>query len=108
MVLEPRRLAARMAARRVADEMGVPLGGTVGYQVRFEEAASEQTRLLFVTEGVFTRKLLSERAVDDLRVAVLDEFHERHLETDMALALLRKLQRDKPGLRILIMSATLH
>ena len=95
MVLEPRRLAARMAARRVADEMGVPLGGTVGYQVRFEEAASEQSRLLFVTEGVFTRKLLSERAVDDLRVAVLDEFHERHLETDMALALLRKLQRDR-------------
>jgi ATP-dependent helicase HrpB len=106
-VLEPRRLAARMAARRVAEESGERVGGTVGYQVRFEEVGTRATRLWYVTEGILTRKLLSGRDLKRLRVAVLDEFHEHHLETDLALALLRKLQESKPGLRLLIMSATL-
>ena len=106
-VLEPRRLAARMAARRVAQERNEPVGEFIGYQVRFEEAASRNTRLWYVTEGVLTRKLLSERALPRIRVAVLDEFHERHLETDLALALLRKLQETRRDLRLLIMSATL-
>ncbi len=106
-VLEPRRLAARMAARRVADELGEAVGETVGYQVRFEEVGSPRTKLWYVTEGVLTRKLLSGPGLRDTQVVVLDEFHERHLETDLALALLRKLQITRTNLRLLIMSATL-
>ena len=106
-VLEPRRLAARMAARRVAEELGERLGETVGYQVRFEEVSSAATRLWFVTEGVLTRKLLGEGGLGRARVVILDEFHERHLETDLALALLRKLQQTRADLRLLVMSATL-
>jgi ATP-dependent helicase HrpB len=106
-VLEPRRLAARLAARRVAEELGEVLGQSVGYQVRFEEAGGHQTQLWFVTEGVLTRKLLSDPELRPAKVVVLDEFHERHLETDLALALLRKLQSRRPELRLLIMSATL-
>lgn len=107
MVLEPRRIAARLAARRVAWEMGEEPGSTVGYQVRFEEAVGPRTRLRFVTEGVLTRRLLSDPELRGVDAVVLDEFHERHLEGDLALALLRRLQRRRPGLRIIVMSATL-
>lgn len=108
LVLEPRRIAARMAARRVAGEMGEPIGKTVGYQVRFEEVAGAQTRLRFLTEGVLTRRMISDPALAGVSVVVLDEFHERHLETDLALALLRRLQKTKrPDLRIVVMSATI-
>src|SRR4051794_18070596 len=106
-VLEPRRIAARLAARRVADERGEPLGATIGYKVRYEEIGSKATRLWFVTEGVLTRRLLSDRRLAHVQVVVLDEFHERHLETDLALALLRNLQQQRSDLRLLIMSATL-
>ncbi|HEY1950562.1 MAG TPA: ATP-dependent helicase C-terminal domain-containing protein [Bryobacteraceae bacterium] len=106
-VLEPRRLAARMAARRVAEELGEPIGQTVGYQVRFEEVSSPRTRLWYLTEGVLTRKLLADRTQSLVRVVILDEFHERHVETDLALALLRDLQKRRPDFRLLIMSATL-
>jgi ATP-dependent helicase HrpB len=108
LVLEPRRLAARLAARRVAAELGERPGETVGYQVRFEEVAGERTRLRYLTEGVLTRRLLSDRTLRGAAVVVLDEFHERHLETDVALALLRRLQRtSRPDLRLVVMSATL-
>ncbi len=108
LVLEPRRIAARMAARRVASEMGEPVGETVGYQVRFEDTAGPRTRLRFLTEGVFTRRLISDPELRGVGTVVLDEFHERHLETDLALALLRRLQKSKrPDLRIVVMSATL-
>ncbi len=108
LVLEPRRIAARMAAQRVAHEMGEEIGGTVGYQVRFEEAAGPLTRLRFLTEGVLTRRLISDAQLKDVGVVVLDEFHERHLETDLALAMLRRLQiNQRPDLRIVVMSATL-
>ena len=107
-VLEPRRLAARMAARRVAEEFGEPLGQSVGYQVRFEEVGTPQTKLWFVTEGVLSRRLLSGSAVRGMRTVILDEFHERHLETDLALALLHRLQARQKDLRLLIMSATLN
>jgi ATP-dependent helicase HrpB len=107
VVLEPRRIAARLAARRVAWEMGEEPGGTVGYQVRFEEAVGPRTRLRFVTEGVLTRRLLGDPELKGVDAVVLDEFHERHLEGDLALALLRRLQRRRPGLRIVVMSATL-
>ena len=106
-VLEPRRLATRLAARRVADELHETVGLSVGYQVRFEEVGGRDTRLWFVTEGVLTRKLLSDPWLRPAQVVVLDEFHERHLETDLALALLRKLQQRRPELKLLIMSATL-
>ena len=106
-VLEPRRLAARLAAQRVSGEMGEPVGKTVGYQVRFEEVSSQQTRLWYLTEGVLTRRFISDRTLRKVKAVVLDEFHERHLETDLAFALLRKLQRTRPDLRLVLMSATL-
>ncbi len=107
VVLEPRRIAARMAARRVAWEAGEQVGQTVGYQVRFEEAVGPRTRLRFVTEGVLTRRLLSDPGLKGVAAVVLDEFHERHLESDLALALLKRLQQTRPDLRIVVMSATL-
>jgi ATP-dependent helicase HrpB len=107
VVLEPRRIAARMAARRVAWELGEEVGETVGYQIRFEEAVGPCTRLRFVTEGVLTRRLLSDPHLKGVAAVGLDEFHERHLEGDLALALLKRLQRARPDLRIVVMSATL-
>lgn len=108
LVLEPRRIAARMSARRVAQEMGEEIGETAGYQVRFEEVAGPRTRLRYLTEGVLTRRLVSDPELRGVGTVVLDEFHERHLETDLALALLRRLQKTKrPDLRIVVMSATL-
>jgi len=101
-VLEPRRLAARMAARRVASEMGERVGESVGYQVRFEDVTGPRTRLRFLTEGVLTRRLLSDPKLRGVSVVVLDEFHERHLDTDLALALVRRLDQ-----RVVVMSATL-
>ena len=103
LVLEPRRLAARLAARRVASELGERVGETVGYQVRFEDVSGPRTRLRFVTEGVLTRRLLSDPTLAGVGTVILDEFHERHLDTDLALALLRRL----PNIRLIVMSATL-
>jgi ATP-dependent helicase HrpB len=108
VVLEPRRLAARTAARRVAQELGERAGETVGYQVRFEDATGPRTRLRYVTEGVLTRRLLAEPLLPGVSAVVLDEFHERHLQGDVALALLLQLQRGpRPDLKLLVMSATL-
>jgi ATP-dependent helicase HrpB len=108
VVLEPRRLAARLAARYVAAELGEHLGETVGYQVRFEEVAGARTRLRFVTEGILTRRLLAEPGLPGVGAVVLDEFHERHLQGDLALALLHRLQESsRPDLKLVVMSATL-
>jgi ATP-dependent helicase HrpB len=108
VVLEPRRLAARLAARRVAQELGERPGETVGWQVRFEEVAGPRTRIRYVTEGLLTRRLLGAPALPGVGAVVLDEFHERHLQGDLALALLRRLQRtDRPDLKVVAMSATL-
>ena len=108
LVLEPRRLAARLAARYVAGELDERVGVTVGYQVRFEEVAGPATRLRFLTEGVLTRRLMSDPALERVSCVVLDEFHERHLEGDLALALLLRLQRTRrPDLKLVVMSATL-
>ena len=108
-VLEPRRLAARLAARRVAEERGEHVGETIGYQVRFEDVSGAHTRLRFLTEGVFTRRLLSDPQLNMVGAVLLDEFHERHLQSDLALALLRRLQRGaRSDLRIVVMSATLE
>ena len=91
----------------MAWELSEDLGQTVGYQVRFERVAGPGTRLHFLTEGVLTRRLLSDSELDGVDAVVLDEFHERHLESDLALALLKRLQHRRPDLRIVVMSATL-
>ena len=108
VVLQPRRLAARLIARRVAQELGQDVGRTVGYQVRLEEVAGPETKIRFVTEGILTRWMLSDPNLGRASVVVLDEFHERHTHTDLALALLRRLQLgSRPDLKLVIMSATL-
>src|SRR5712672_2738014 len=108
VVLEPRRLAARAAARRVAQELGERPGETAGYQVRFEDVTGPRTRLRFVTEGVLTRRLLADPLLRGVSAVVLDEFHERHLQGDVALALLLQLLRGpRPDLKLIVMSATL-
>jgi ATP-dependent helicase HrpB len=108
VVLEPRRIAARMAARRVASELGERPGERIGYVVRFERELSERTRVVFLTEALLTRRLLEDPELPFVSCVVLDEFHERSLHTDLALALLRRLQRtSRPELRIVVMSATL-
>ena len=108
VVLEPRRLAARLAARRVAEELGERIGETIGYTVRFEDVSSARTRVRFVTEGVLTRRLLADPMLRGVSAVLLDEFHERHLQGDVALALLKRLQETtRPDLRLVAMSATL-
>ena len=108
LVLEPRRLAARLAARRVADELGEKVGDTVGYTVRFEDISGPRTRIRFVTEGVLTRRLVNDPLLRKTDVVLLDEVHERHLQGDVALAMLRRLQQTgRPDLRLAAMSATL-
>jgi ATP-dependent helicase HrpB len=107
IVLEPRRIAARLAARRVAAEVGEQVGGAVGYQVRFDEAVGPRTRLRFVTEGILTRRLITDPDLRGVDAVILDEFHERHLDSDLSLALLKQLQQRRPSLRIVVMSATL-
>ena len=108
-VAQPRRLAARMAARRVATSLAEPVGRQCGYQVRFETKAGPDTRIRFVTEGILARRLRHDPALKGVSTVVLDEFHERHLDADISLALLRRLQRNsRPDLRIGVMSATLE
>ncbi len=108
IVLEPRRLAARLAARRVAEELGERVGETIGYTVRFEDVSSAKTRVRFVTEGVLTRRMLSDPHLRGVSAVLLDEFHERHLQGDVALARLKRMQETtRPDLRLVAMSATL-
>ncbi len=108
LVLEPRRMAARLAAAYVAEQLGERVGERVGYQVRFDEAVGPRTRLKFITEALLLRLLSADPRLSQAKVVVLDEFHERHLAGDVALALLRRLQRaERPDLKIVVMSATL-
>jgi ATP-dependent helicase HrpB len=108
VVLEPRRLAARMAARRVAEELGETPGQTVGYTVRFEDRSGARTRIRFVTEGVFARMLSGSADLSATSAVILDEFHERHLQGDVVLALAERLRRtNRPDLVLIAMSATL-
>lgn len=108
VVLEPRRIAARAAARRVAAERGVRLGDEVGYEVRDDRRVSKSTRLRFVTEGVLVQRVLRDPFLEGVSVVVLDEFHERHVETDLALAMLREVRQEvREDLQIVVMSATL-
>lgn len=108
IVLEPRRLAAKMAAIRVADELGEKIGQTVGYHFRFERVGGPKTKIWFLTEGMFVRRLLGDPGLKNIAAVVVDEFHERHLHGDVAAAALRNLQlSSRPDLRVVVMSATL-
>jgi ATP-dependent helicase HrpB len=119
IVLEPRRLATRLAATRVAAERGAArkgaggssgrLGDEVGYEIRFDRQVGSATRIRFVTEGVFTRRITADPQLRGTGCVVVDEFHERHLDGDLALALLARLRRTtRPDLRVVVMSATLE
>ncbi|KAA2213163.1 ATP-dependent helicase HrpB [Teichococcus oryzae] len=109
LVLEPRRVAARAAARRMSELLGESLGGTVGVVTRLDRAVSEATRVEVVTEGLLVRRLQSDPGLDGVAAVLFDEAHERNLDTDLALALCLDLQRAlRPELRLLAMSATLE
>ncbi|HEY0512556.1 MAG TPA: ATP-dependent helicase HrpB [Thermoanaerobaculia bacterium] len=108
IMLEPRRIAARAAARRMAEEWGWTLGREVGYQVRFERRAGPETRILVVTEGILVQRLQADPFLEDVGAVIFDELHERNLQTDLSLAMARRVQREvRPDLRLLAMSATL-
>jgi ATP-dependent helicase HrpB len=108
VVLQPRRLATRMLAARVAFERGSELGREVGYQIRLENVTSPSTRIRFVTEGVLLRQMMSDPALRGVSAVIFDEFHERHLYGDITLAQALDVQeRVRPDLQIIVMSATL-
>ena len=108
VVLQPRRVAARTVAARVAYERRCPLGGEVGYQIRFDDQTSVGTRISYVTEGILLRWLQQDPALSAVGVLLFDEFHERNLLSDVALALAKQIQSTRrPDLRLLVMSATL-
>src|SRR5262245_23627733 len=108
IVLEPRRLAARAAAARMAATLGEAVGDTVGYRVRFGSKVSRKTRVEVVTEGVFTRMVLEDAALEGVAALLFDEFHERSLDADLGLALARDVQIGlREDLRLLVMSATI-
>src|SRR5476649_1596651 len=111
LMLEPRRLAARAAAERLASELGEKLGETVGYRIRLDSKVGPNTRIEVVTEGILTRRLQDDPALEGVGLLIFDEFHERSLDADLALALSlngRALFRDDQPLKILLMSATLE
>jgi ATP-dependent helicase HrpB len=109
VILQPRRLAARLLASRVARELGVELGREVGYQVRFESRVSDVTRIKFETEGILLRQLIQDPALRGVQAVIFDEFHERHLYGDITLARVLDIQeQQRPDLLIAVMSATLN
>jgi len=109
VILQPRRLAARLLASRVASELSVSLGREVGYQVRFENVTSAATRLKFETEGILLRQLIADPTLKGISAIVFDEFHERHLYGDITLARALDIQEQhRPDLLIVVMSATLN
>ena len=108
LMLEPRRLAARQVAERMAEMLGEEVGQTVGYRIRFETRVSSATRIEVLTEGILTRMLVSDPTLDGVDMVIFDEFHERSLASDVALALARQAQDLlRPELRLVIMSATI-
>lgn len=109
IVLEPRRLATRSIAYRLAELLGEDVGQTVGYRIRFENRVGSNNKIIVVTEGILTRMLQSDNALEDIGLVIFDEFHERSIHADLSLALCRESQQIlRPDLRLLIMSATLN
>ena len=108
VVLQPRRLAARLLAKRVAAERGGKLGDEVGYQIRFENVVSSKTRIRFVTEAILLRQILNDPSLKGIGAIVFDEFHERHLTSDLSIACaLQAVRSERPDLKLIVMSATL-
>ena len=108
LMLEPRRLAARQIAERMAQMLGEQVGETIGYRVRFESRVSKRTRIEVLTEGILTRMIVDDATLDGVSVVIFDEFHERSINSDLALALTRQAQQIiRPDLKIVIMSATI-
>ncbi len=107
IILEPRRLAARAAANRMAHLLGEKIGDTVGYHIRFERKITKSTRIQVLTEGVLTRRIQGDPELSDIGLIIFDEFHERSLHADLALALCLDLCQIRDDLRLLVMSATL-
>jgi len=108
VILQPRRLAARMLAKRVAEERDVQLGQEVGYQIRLDNVSSAKTRILYVTEGILLRQMIANPQLPGISTIIFDEFHERHLYGDISLARALELQTSvRPDLQIIVMSATL-
>src|SRR5438270_3144854 len=109
LLLEPRRLAARAAARRMAAERGGTLGDEVGYHVRFDRQAGPRTRILAVTPGILLRRLHDDPFLESTGIVLFDEFHERSLENDLALGMCGLLQQTvRPDLKLVVMSATIE
>lgn len=109
LMLEPRRLAARQIAERMANLIGEPTGKTVGYRVRFENKVSAETRIEVLTEGILTRMLVNDATLEGIDAIIFDEFHERSIHSDLALALTLQAQHIiRPDLKIIIMSATIN
>lgn len=108
LMLEPRRLAARQIAEHMAEMLGEKVGETVGYRIRFESCVSAKTRIEVLTEGILTRMLIDDSTLEGVSVVIFDEFHERSINSDVALALTREAQNIiRPDLKIVIMSATI-
>ncbi len=108
VILQPRRVAARVLAKRVANEIGCRLGDVVGYQVRFEKEISKNTKIRFVTEGILLRQFLVDPNLSEVGAIVFDEFHERHVQSDVILAMALELQKkSRNDLKLIVMSATL-
>lgn len=108
LMLEPRRLAARQIAERMAQILGEPVGKTIGYRVRFESKVSDETRIEVLTEGILTRMLVNDATLEGVSCLIFDEFHERSINSDLALALARQTQEIiRPDLKLIIMSATI-
>src|SRR3954463_946778 len=107
ILLQPRRVAARALARRIAVERGWTIGNEIGWQIRFERKFSDRTRLLVATEGILTARMQSDPLLSDFDIVVLDEFHERSIHADLALAMVRQAALSRDDLAIVVMSATL-
>ena len=108
LVIQPRRLAARTAASRLAQIMGSTLGDSVGYQVRFDNRTSKNTKLITMTTGILLRRLQTDPLLEDIDCVILDEFHERSVDLDLALGMLTRIRRTlRPELKLVVMSATL-
>ena len=108
LMLEPRRLAARQIAERMAQMLGEQVGETIGYRVRFESRVSKRTRIEVLTEGILTRMIVDDATLDGVSVVIFDEFHERSINSDLALAMTRQAQQIiRPDLKVVIMSATI-
>ena len=108
IILEPRRLAAKSIANRMAELINETVGETIGYKIRFENCTSKKTRIEVVTEGILTRQLQKDNTLNNVGIIIFDEFHERNLNSDLALALCKQVQDIlRPDLKLLIMSATI-